>query len=281
MQTEVESKYRAGYALVCCGDNKNENGWVPPGFPVLKSKSLQAARRYRHLFVLCSALNLPEAAEFVTEMNREHRLQALFVKTDVDPVLLPQMVERAGLRSVRNMLAHSDSSLPRRVLRAWRLNAQTELISCATAAHDRLIAVSCEPKTYEIRFDRIPALKQIPPKQRTNFEVAEDGSYIWWPGPDIHIDLDAIRAAIDPASGERARRNRQSHGREYGAAIAALRKASALRQADIPGVSERQLRRIEQSGAVSLHTLELLSKAHRMTMPDYLNAVAHQIKRGA
>jgi hypothetical protein len=228
--------------------------------------------------VLCSALHLPEAAKFVSEMNREHRLQALFVRTDVDPAWLPQMLERAGLRSIRNMLAHSNSLVPHRVLSAWQYNAQSELIADAMVADDRLIVVSCEPKTYEIRFDQMPALKKIAPKQRCSFEIAEDGSFIRWPSADIHLDLDALRTVTDPAWGKRALRIRRDHGREYGAAIAALRKDRGLRQTDIPGLSERQLRRIEESGAVSVRTMEQLAGAHGMTLADYLDALARKLR---
>jgi len=242
---------------------------------------LRAARRYQHLFVLCSALHLPKAAKFVSEMNREHRLQALFVRTDVDPVLLPQMLERAGLRSFRNMLVHSDSLLPFRVLTAWLRNAQAELIAEATVAEDRLIVVSCEPKTYEVHFDQMPALRKIASHDRNHFEIAEDGSFIRWRSADIHLDLDAIRTVTDPAWRKRAERIRRTHGREYGAAIAALRRDHGLRQTDIPRVSERQLRRIEESGAVSVRTMELLARAHRMTLAHYMDAVARKLRPSA
>ncbi|MFZ0888361.1 MAG: DUF2442 domain-containing protein [Candidatus Binataceae bacterium] len=258
-----------------CDDNKD--GRIPLGFPVLRSKSVQAARRYQHVFVLCSALHLRQAAKFVSEVNREHRLQALFLRSDVEPALLPQMLDRAGLRFVRNILVHSESSLPHRVLAAWLRNAQSELIARATVADDRLIVVSCEPKTYEIRFDQMPALKRIAPQQRRNFEIAEDGSFIWWPSEDIHLDLDALKTVIDPTSRKRAERLRREHGGQYGAAIAAVRKAHGLRQTDIPGLSERQLRRIEESGAVSLRTIEQLARAHGMSTRDYLDALARKL----
>jgi len=277
MRTAIEAKRQGRYALIRCDGDKN--GQIPAGFPVLRSKSLPVARRYQHLFVLCSAMHLPEAAKFVSEMNREHRLQALFVRADVDPELMPQMMERAGLRSIRNMLVHSNSSVPHRVLGAWMHNAQAELIAHATVAGDRLIVVSCEPKTYEVRFDQMPALKKIAPRQRSSFEIAEDGSYIWWPSADIHLDLDALRTVIDPAWRERAQRIRRTHGREYGAAIAALRKDRGLRQTDIPGISERQLRRIEESGAVSVRAMEQIARAHGMALADYLDALAGKLRR--
>jgi hypothetical protein len=146
--------------------------------------SWQSARKLRHLFVLCSALHLPAAAKLVSKMNREHKLQALFVRNDSDLTLLPQMLERAKLRAVRNILIHSDSSIPRRVLAAWQHNAQAELIANATVAGDRLIAISCEPMTYELGFEQIQALSKVPASERCNVEIAQDGSFIWWPSRD-------------------------------------------------------------------------------------------------
>ncbi|HZY60600.1 MAG TPA: DUF2442 domain-containing protein, partial [Candidatus Binataceae bacterium] len=96
------------------------------------------------------------------------------------------------------MLVHSDSRIPRRVLAAWQHNAPAELIANATVADDRLIVISCEPKMYEVGFDQMPALKKIPAPQRRDFEIAEDGSFIWWPSRDIHLDLDAIKSVVDP-----------------------------------------------------------------------------------
>ncbi len=276
MPLEIESGRQRSCALVRCDNDKS--GRVPTGFPVLRSTSLRAARRYRHLFVLCSALHLQEVAKFVSEMNREHRLQALFVRSDVDSAWLPRVLERAGLRTFRNLLVHSNSSVPNRVLAAWLHNAQGELIADATVAGDRLIVVSCEPKTYEVRFDQMPSLKKIAPLQRRNFEIAEDGSFIWWPSADIHLDLDALRTVTDPASRKRARRIRHTHGREYGMAIAALRKEHGLRQTDIDGVSERHLRRIEENGAVSVHTMEQLAKAHGVTLAKYLDELACKLR---
>jgi hypothetical protein len=96
--------------------------------------------------------------------------------------------------------------------------------------------------------------------------------------PDIHLDLDAIRAVIDPKWRKKSERLRNLHGREYGAAIAALRRDRGLRQIDIAGVSARQLRRIEDSGAVSVRTMELLARDHRITLSNYLDAVAAKLK---
>jgi len=282
MQIDAVSNHRDGYALVTFG--KNGNGAVPRGFPVirknlhenLRENSMRAIEKYRHLFVLCSDLCLPDAAEFISTLNRVHKLQALFVKSEADPALLPQMLERANLRLVHNMLVHSDSVVPHRVMTAWQRNAQSELIATASVAEDRLFVVSCEPKTYEVGFNAMPALKRIPAKHRRNFEIAEDGAFIHWPTQDIHLDLDAIRSATDRAWGKKSARMRRAHGREYGRAIAAVRREHGLKQSDVEGISERQLRRIEQTGDVSMSTLEKLAKAHRMSLDRYLDDVARK-----
>jgi hypothetical protein len=163
-----------------------------------------------------------------------------------------------------------------RVMTAWQRNAQAELIATASVADDRLIVVSCEPKTYEVGFNAMPALKRIPAKHRRNFEIAEDGAFIHWPTADIHLDLDAIRSATDPSWRKKFARILRSHGREYGRAIAAMRREHGLKQSEVDGISERQLRRIEQTGDVSMSTLQKLAKAHRMPLDRYLHAVARK-----
>jgi hypothetical protein len=271
---QIKPERHSSYAVLSCGNGKDA---IPAGFPVLRSTSLHSARELRHLFVLCTALHLPEVASLVANMNREHKLQALFVKTDTDPKLLPQMLERANLRTLRNVLVHSDSRLPRRVLSAWMHNAQAELIANADVADDRLVVISCEPKTYELGFHQMPALKRIPTRERRSFEIDDDGSFISWPASDIDLDLDAIRSVVDPKWRRKSERMRRAHGREYGTAISRLRQERGLKQTEVQGLSERQLRRIERSGEVSVQSLKLLASAHGMKLNRYLNAVAQKV----
>ena len=159
-----------------------------------------------------------------------------------------------------------------------QLNAQSELIATASVADDRLIVISCEPKTYEVGFNAMPALKKISRKHRRDFKIAEDGAFIHWPSEDIDLDLDAIRSATDPLWRKKSERIRRAHGREYGRAIASMRRAHDLKQSEVDGISERQLRRIEQTGYVSVSVLEKLAKAHRLPLDRYLHKVARELK---
>src|SRR5579885_1190780 len=206
MQVRARSNHIPRYGVLVCGDIREDA--LAPGFPKIGAPSSRGARNFQHIFVLCPDWYLPQIGTFLRQINREHKLQALLVKTESGPELLPQMLQRANLRFARNILAHSDSIGPRRVLAAWQNNAQAELVANAAVADDRLILVSCEPKTYEVGFEQLPALRNIPAQKRQDFEIARDGSFIWWPENDVHLDLDAILSVVDPARRRRAERLR-------------------------------------------------------------------------
>ena len=276
MQGNVSGTDFSSQELILLAHDSGAEGAVPERrcFRVLHRPNRQTAERGRNIFVLVPASELPEVAEFVSIANRRHQLRALLVRDDVQPSSIPQMFERAGLRMVRNTVVYSDPGVPRRVLSAWPQNAQEELIAKASVSKDRLFVLSCALQPYEVSFDSMPSLKRIPLAERANFTVDEDGSYIYWAGPDIHLDLDAIRAAIDPEARARAEAAKALHDSRYGAAIAELRLRMGLKQSQIEGLSERQVRRIEKGEGTTYEALGRLATAHRMDLESYLRELA-------
>ena len=228
----------------------------------------------RNLFVFCTAVHLPQVSPLVSAVNRQNQLLALFLREDADSTWLPQMLDRAKLRAVRNLLVHSNLELPRRVLTAWLHGAEDKLIARAMVAEDRLFVTSCVPETFEIEFERVPALKSLPKRERPNFLVSDDGSYIHWPSKDVHLSLDAIRSVIDPTYGHKCAAANLARSRNYGFAVATLRKQHGLRQADVAGLSERQVRRIESGEQASVSALKKLAVAHDLEFGDYLDVLA-------
>lgn len=242
---------------------------------LIKNWQAASAENFKNVFVLCSAMALPEVAHLVSVLNRRHRLRGLFVREDADLTWLPQLLERANLRTLRNMLVHhEDDSLPRRVFSAWEHGAQDELIANATVAGDRLLLITCSFEKIEVAFATIPVLKKIPEAERTKFRISEDGSYIHWPGPDIHLDLDSIKSAVNPEWRLHVLAARYSQDRRYGQAIAQVRKDCGLRQGDIPELSERQIRRIESGSPITASALHSLAAAHKLPLDEYLSRVA-------
>lgn len=244
------------------------------GMKILRNPDIEVFQTTGHVFILASVTTLPEVAGFVHSANQRHHLRALFVRDDIDLRWLPQWFDHAGLRTFRHTLVYSDPELPRRVLTAWQIGAQDHLIADACVIDNRLYVISCALDRLEVSFDEIPALHHIPETYRTSFSITGDGSYLHWPEPDIHLDIDAIRYTIDPVWRTRHDIARASHNRPFGQGIVAVRKAHGLRQSDINGLSARQLRRIEQGGQPTVKALETLARSHGLTLDAYLNAVA-------
>ena len=83
------------------------------------------------------------------------------------------------------------------------LHSRKPIIADAYVVEDRLLLRSCALKTYEVSFKDLPALASIMEEDRPNFEIDSDGSFIHWPDADIHLDLDAVVYATDPAAKKR------------------------------------------------------------------------------
>jgi hypothetical protein len=248
--------------------------WRSASFHVLTQADPAIARHARNVFVIVDAEGLPGVSRFVSAVNRRNQLRALIVRFEAGARWLPHILERAKLRTLRNILVHAGHGTPERVLNAWRIGTQRELIADARAFGDLLVVISCEPRTYEVPFDSIKALARLPRGRRGSFQVSADGSHLHWPLADVHIDLESIRCAADPEAHARSARAAALHNRLYGRAVAEYRKRRGLRQADVSGLSERQVRRIEQGGLLTRAALESFANAHGLSLRAYLDAIA-------
>ncbi len=237
-----------------------------------------AALLSKNVLVLAAASELPNLASFLHAVNRRHHLSALLVRDD-EPEWIPQLLSRANVRALRNMLVvqREDMEVPRRVLLAWALGAAGELIADARVVDGRLLVVSCAMDQTELSFEAVPALARIPVQERPQLEVAEDGSHLRWPARDLDLDLEAIRYHADEKHRRRADRERLMRDEQFGAAVAALRKRHGLRQADVEGLSARQVRRIEKGKSAAVAALEKLAEAHGLETNEYLEEIAQEL----
>ena len=80
-----------------------------------------------NLFVLASALALPEVSDIIHRANRLKHLRGLLIDQGHDSNWAPTMLDRAGLRTLRNTLVHSEAKVFQRILNAWRLGARGRL----------------------------------------------------------------------------------------------------------------------------------------------------------
>ena len=167
-----------------------------------------------------------------------------------------------------------DLQAAQRIKLAWEWEAEADLIAIASVSDDSLVVMGCDLKTWEIPFSSLPCLDRVPQSKRGNFKLDEDGSYLYWECADLHVDLEDIKAAVDPEFKEQLLIKKLEYGKSFGKAIAAVRKAHQLNQDRIDGISARHLRRIENEGyQPSLDALKKLSVAHKLDLENYLAEV--------
>ena len=240
------------------------------GLRVLRRPDRVVARTATNVFVAASASRLIEVGGFVREVLRRHQLRVLMVQADVEHRWIGQMMDRAGLRGLRHLLVHSDGVTPRRILEAWCWGAEQDLIADATLLPDRMLVLSCAMERFEIPLSALPDLGEV-----GAFSISPDGAWLHWPATDVHLDMNALRSIVDPSFGRRRCRERLAGSKRYGQAIARLREAKNLTREGIPGVSRRQLYRIENGESHPREsTLSKLAEGHGLSLDDYLDAVA-------
>lgn len=109
---------------------------------------------------------------------------------------------------------------------------------------DSLVVLTGDFELRSFPIGRVPALDALTPAERNAFEIDADGSYLHWPAHDLHLGVSQLLQAADPAyliDIEIERNSTDFSGR----ALRSIREERGLRQSDIPGLSERQVRRIE------------------------------------
>lgn len=169
----------------------------------------------------------------------------------------------------------SDTEALRRLLLTQSRGAERQLIAAASLENHELVVWSCEPRELRCPVWDIPVLKALPKARLKKFALSPSGSRLRWPDEDIDLNLDTFRELVDPevlqANQERFRREAKRHAE----AIKALRKSKGLRQDQIAGLSERQVRRLE-SGEVYPHssTLNKLAAAHGLPPAAYVRQLA-------
>jgi hypothetical protein len=107
------------------------------------------------------------------------------------------------------------------------------------------------------------------------FEIDEDGRFIYWPHADVHFGWKQLEQLIDPTKAIKDQEKSARFNLKYGKAIRELRESLGLKQTDIQGLTDRQLRRIEHGEQMaSTKALESLAQAHGFEIGDYMSRLA-------
>lgn len=167
------------------------------------------------------------------------------------------------------------SELLGRVCSAFGPEAGRGSIVDAYLSGDVLFVRGPKQRMLHVPVDALAALRGQPRAVLQNFRIDPDGSFLHWPDIDVHLGWDQFLQAVDPAELHKARQRSAEYNRRYGAAIRKLREEAGIRQAKVAGITERQLRRIEQGECrATTGALAALAKAHHLEVGAYMEALA-------
>lgn len=174
----------------------------------------------------------------------------------------------------------ADAQVLRRMILARQSKAERQLIASASIDKGKLVVWTCEPRRYEVPISVIPSLARMRSRALSSFALSESGSRIHWDDDDVDLTAEAICAYADPELRRQQEAQRRHEAARYADAIRELREERGLRQADIKGLTERQVRRLEEGDTMPrTATLEKLAAGHEMTVDDYLKALAKRSSR--
>lgn len=172
-----------------------------------------------------------------------------------------------------------DEHAVRRLVNARLVGAERRYIASALIEREKLVVWSCEPKRYQVKAIEIPALARMSASDLAKFELNESGSALHWDAGDVDLNLDSILYYVDPKVRREQDKSSREEAARYAGAIRMLREARGLTQSDIRGLTERQVRRVEQGESTPrTETLRKLAAAHGLSLDAYLKELAKRAK---
>ncbi len=198
---------------------------------------------------------------------------------------LPSRLPRLGIRDAHRLHIARESELRRiadllsRLVRGITQPNGPRLIVDAWVEDRNLILLDPSFERLTVSFDKLKKYIGSNNTATRAFEIDEDGSFIYWPHTDTHLGWQQFMNIVDPTATLATDQRSQEFNRRYGAAIRAFREQSALKQTDVTGVTDRNLRRVEHGIiAASKTTLEALAKAHGLSLAAYLKELAKNVE---
>jgi len=162
------------------------------------------------------------------------------------------------------------------------------LLGRLSAAHDakdgapRILDARLEDETLRVvstNFVRLDVpIFSIAPMARAeagNFEIDEEGAYLYWPDLDLHIGWEQLQQIVDPLAVQKAKQKSHEFNVRYGAAIRKVREQKGLAVSGIAGFSQKQVGRIERGESrLTSNAAGKLARAHGLTPNEYLRLLA-------
>jgi len=169
----------------------------------------------------------------------------------------------------RFLLALDSKDYEGRIIDAWWEDDTLVIVSPREDGFNKL----------RVPLEKLPVLQNYKKEDLENYEIDEDGIFIYWPDMDIHLGWEQFEQAIDEGACLKAKQRSEIFNKAYGAAIRDLRQKYGLRQSDIKDLTPRQVGRIEKGECRATHNaLTKFAKAHKISVSNYMNKIANLLQ---
>jgi len=203
----------------------------------------------------------------------------LFTEPATHPDQVAQWMRTTNIRSenrlhvikVDDLEAPQVSQLLGRVCSALGPDGSRGSIIDAYLAGAMLLVRGPRHRMLHVPVSSVPALRGQPPAVLRNFEIDPDGSFIYWPELDVHLGWNQFLQVVVPAELRKVQQRSADFNERYGAAIRRVREAAGILQSRVEGLTERQLRRIEQGECrATSAAIVALANAHGLDANAYM-----------
>lgn len=206
--------------------------------------------------------------------------------TDTRYLVVLDVPEQAVLRLASRLRLHKpdqrlrvcrDPSVVKRLVIALKRPVPWEGILDAYVLKDSLVVVLGDMSVRKFPVGRLPKVRRFEPALVRRFVIDSSGSYLHWPDPDVHMGPSQMLQAVDPAylADVEIRRYEMENVSQ---ALLDMRRDGQLKQTEIPGLSERHVRRLEKEETrLTVEVANKFAHALELTLPEFLDELSGRI----
>lgn len=144
----------------------------------------------------------------------------------------------------QRMHVSRDLGVVKRAIIALHREHAWESILDAYVLGDHLIVVCGDLSVRQFPREMLPGLRELSSESFRAFELDTSGSYLHWPEADLHLGPSQMLQAVDPMYLADVEIQRYAM-EKISLALLEMREERELKQTEISGLSERQVRRLE------------------------------------
>lgn len=194
--------------------------------------------------------------------------------------------EQAALRLASALRLHKPDSrlqvcrdplVVKRLVIALRRTTPWEGVLDAYVLGKSLVVVLGDMTVREFPISRLPKVRDFEPEVLGRFEIDSAGSFLYWPDRDVHMGPSQMLQAVDPVylSEVEIRRYEMENVSQ---AVFDMRSDRRLMQTEIPGLSDRHVRRLENEGMrLTVDAATNFAKAFGLTLSGFLDELSSRI----